>query len=265
MASVGGSEAVSTKTEELLDSGYICLPERIQLADLDQPNALEQFAGFLTLECSDAVIEPALTHLIEECGLTDTLRSCKDQHGVVLAPRLHRSRHRSYESLSGDSSGIGLILRAQILHKQRIETRIAVPRQGGQIVADIVEFVLVTVERQRTVDFAVAGDLVDLLEVPVKTLIVVVRPAASFLKGTPRKVAEDLAASGKLVQGEFAFQIRVVFEDEPNVVDGGFNRAGLIVQFQIHRPLEPAVLFVRSSQSGEIADGRIGSFLRQLS
>jgi len=59
--------------------------------------------------------------------------------------------------------------------------------------------VLLAVQGQRAVDFPVARDFVDFLEVPVQPLIVIVSPAAPLLKGAPRQVAEDLSAPRELI------------------------------------------------------------------
>ena len=121
---------------------------------------------------------------------------------------------------------------------------------------------------QRTVNFAVAGDFVHLLEVPVQAGVIVICPPPSFVKRAPRQVSQHFAATGELVQREFAPEVRVIFKDEPDVVDGSFNSARLLVQLQVQRPIEVIALIGtgrgRTSQAAEIADSGIGSFLCEL-
>ena len=242
MTPVGRPEPVCPQGQELLDTGHVRLPEGVQLTDFDQPHALQQLAGLFALEGADAIVEPALAHLVEERRLANALRTGEDEHGVILAPRRHRPGNRRREGLPRDGPDVGLILRAEVVDEQGVEARYTVPFQLGQVVADIIEFVLLAVQGQSAVDFAIAGNLVDFLEVPVEALIVVVCPPPSFVKRAPRQVSQHFAATGELVQREFAPEVRVIFEDEPDVVDGSLNRAGLPVQLQVHRPVEVIAL-----------------------
>ena len=203
---------------------------------------MQQLAGLLALEGADAIVEPALAHLVEQRGLADALRTGEDEHSVILAPRRHRPGHRRRERLPCNGPDVGLILSAEVVDEQGIETRHTVPFQLGQVVADVIELVLLAVQGQSTGDFAVAGNLVDLLEVPVEAGIVVICPPPSFVKRAPRQVSQHFAASGELVQREFAPEVRVIFKDEPDVVDGSLNRAGLPVQLQVHCPVEVITL-----------------------
>ena len=112
---------------------------------------------------------------------------------------------------------------------------------------------LLAVERESAVNLAVAGNLIDLLKVPVEALIVVICPCPPLLKGTPRQVAQHLPAPGELVQRELAAQVRVVLQNQPDVVDGCPNSSRLTVQFQLGRPAGILRLLLLS-QCAEVCD-----------
>ena len=74
MAAISSTEPIRPLAEELLDAGDVTMPEGVQLGDLHQPHALKQLTGLLALEGTDAVVEPALAHLIQQRALADALR-----------------------------------------------------------------------------------------------------------------------------------------------------------------------------------------------
>ena len=92
-------------------------------------------------------------------------------------------------------------------------------------------------EGKSPIHFAVAGNLIHALKVPVKPLVIVIIPQAAFFPFIPRQGAEHLTTVGKLVEGKLAFKQGIVLQDNTHIVNGGFNSARLGVFFKQHHPV----------------------------
>ena len=97
---------------------------------------------------------------------------------------------------------------------------------------------LFTVQGQRPVYLSVSGQLIHLFKIPIQALVIIVCPRPAFLKCAPRKVPKYLPAPGKLIQGKLPSQVRIVFQNEPDIVDCGLYRPCLVIQFQVNRPFK---------------------------
>ena len=97
----------------------------------------------------------------------------------------------------------------------------------------------VAVQAECTVYSGRAGDLVHFLEIPVQTLIVVVLPRPALAARVPRHDTKDLTAPGELVEREPSFELRVILEDEPDVVYRVQHLAGLGVN---GKPVQPVIV-----------------------
>ena len=109
--------------------------------------------------------------------------------------------------------------------------------QALEVVLYIVKSVGVGVEGKSPIHFAVAGNLIHTLKVPVEPLVVVIIPQAAFFPFIPRQGAEHLTTAGKLVKCKLAFKQGVVLQDNTHIVDGGFNGTRLGVFFKQHHPI----------------------------
>ena len=69
------------------------------------------------------------------------------------------------------------------------------------------------------INLAVARYVVTLFHIPVKTVVVVIVPQPPPRSLIPRQRTENLAAPRKKVMSEFALEVRVVFQNDTNIVD----------------------------------------------
>ena len=239
VAPVRRTETIRTEAQKLLNAAYIGTPESIKLRYLHKPNALEQFACLFTLEGADAVIKPATAHFIQQGAFTDTLRARQNNHIVILAAGCHSTGNGGGKGLAGYGPVVCRIFCAEVVYKKAIEARHSIPLalQALEVVLYIVKSVGVGMEGKSPIHFAVAGNLIHTLKVPVKPLVIVIIPHAAFFPFIPRQGAEHLTTVGKLVEGKLAFKQGIVLQDNTHIVNGGFNSARLGVFFEQHHPI----------------------------
>ena len=136
---VGMPELVILTGDERLDRFHIHFLQSRQLAQLQNPVALQLFRGRLILHIADrqAVGEPFAAQLGKEGALAHALRAVEHDHAVELDPRLIDAGDGGDHHLSGDGANVCRVGAAQVVDKQRLHARHTVPcRQRIEVVAD---------------------------------------------------------------------------------------------------------------------------------
>ena len=243
---IRGAVAVSPQAEELLNAGNVRQAERIQFGHFHQPDTRQQFRGILALKGADAVIEPAVRHLIQQRGLAQTLRPAQDEHIVELGSRLIAPGHSRREHFAGDSGGIRAILCAQIIHQQRIQPGHSIPFQRIKILLNLVECVGSGVDVKRGINGGASRDLVELFQRPVHTIRIRIAPHPPLAVSVPRQSCQHLAAPGKAVQGKAALESDVILQNDEYVVDGRLDHTRILAgQFREPRLIRCLQLGIR--------------------
>ena len=205
MAAIGGPETVRAQAQKLLDAGHVRAPESVQLRYFHQPHPLQELRGLLALKGADAVIKPALAHLIQQGALAQALGPGQDEHIVILAAGHHGTGHGGGERLAGHRPGVWGISGPQVVHKEGVQPGHPVPLEAVQKVLHLIESVGGGVEGEGPVNLPVAGDMVIAFHVPIHPLIVIVIPEAADRAGVPWEGPQDLTPARKAVEGKAAF------------------------------------------------------------
>jgi len=115
-------------------------------------------------------------------------------------------------------------------------------------------------EGKSPIHFAVAGNLIYTLKVPVKPLVIVIIPQAAFFPFIPRQGAEHLTTAGKFVKCKLAFKQGIVFQNNTHIVNGGFNGTRLGVLFKQHHPIFRLLALI-SGDAVKVLNGAFVPFL----
>ena len=110
------------------------------------------------------------------------------------------------------------------------------------------------------IHFAVAGNLIHTLKVPIKPLVIVIIPQAAFFPFIPRQGAEHLTTAGKLVKCKLAFKQGIVFQDNTHIVNSGFYRSCLCVLFKQQHPIFRLLALI-SGDAVKVLNGTFVPFL----
>ena len=260
MAAIGRTETVRPQGEKLLDARHIRLAESVQFTDLHQPDPLQKLRGLLALKGADAVIKPAPAHLIQQGALANALGPGQDEHVVILAAGHHGTGDGGGESLAGHRSGVGAVLRPQVVNEKGVQAGHAVPLEALEVVLDLIESVLCGMEGEGPVNLAVAGDVVDLFHVPVEAVVVIVIPEAALGGGVPGERIQHLTTARKLVEGKLALEQRVILKNNPDIINGGLGEAGLAVDL---KPVHPVggLCIVGGLHALKVLDGLLVALL----
>ena len=128
-ASVGGSEGVFLLGDELLHELKICLTDRGQLTQLNEPKSLDMLHCVLALDGHEAFGVPAMREFAYKGGLALSLLADQRQNSIELDAGLKRTADSRRERLARNRAVELRVLRPEVVNKNRIKARDAVPCQ----------------------------------------------------------------------------------------------------------------------------------------
>ena len=194
------------------------------LAQLYDPDAPQIFAGFLAVKAGDTVVEPVPPQTGEQQAFADALLAAQNADLVKLAPRTETTRHGSHQHFAGDGAGVAVILGAQIVNEQGIQPLFAVPLQPGQIAAHRILGVAAAGQGYRVRCLGGTAEVVDRLQIPAHTRVILVSPVPFTVTPRPRERASAPQTIRKGILPDPALQHRVVLKDHPRVLRGAGQR-----------------------------------------
>ena len=238
-ASVGGTERVLLLGNKLLDQLKVCLADRGQLAELDQPEALYVLHRIFALDRHKALGVPAMRELAHKGGLALPLLTNQRQNRVELDARLERTADGRRECFTCYGTVKLRVLRPEVVNKDCIKARDAVPCQPQQVVLEGVERMARRDLAERILDRTFAADAVNLFEVIPERGVVAVHPHGRTLTRPPRQIPQNDDPMREVVDRGRAPQRRIVLEDQLDIF-----RGALVTAHNGHIHLfEPAVIF----------------------
>ena len=239
---VGMPELVILSGDERLDGFYIHLFQPRQLAQFQNPVALQFFRRGLILHIADgqAVGEPLAAQLGKKGAFAHALRPVQHYHAVELDPRLIDARHGGDHHLSGNGADVQRIRAAQIIDEQRVHPGHAVPGgKGFDVVPDRVIAALRRNRQQNAFQLAGRVQIVDPLQINLNRAQVGFIPAGLQLRPGKRgfavRIPADVDAAAMDIVGD-VLQLGIVAQDESKVAEGILH-APLLVNLQSILPV----------------------------
>ena len=221
-AAICGPVAILGLAQKLLGCFALAAAEGRHLAQLDDPDAPQVLAGLLAVEAGDAVVEPFPAHPAEQEALADALLAAEDADLVEFAAGPEAAGHRGHEHLPRHRASVAAVLCAQIVDEQRVQPLGSIPLQPGQVLPHRVFRMAAAGQGHSVGGLVDPAEVVDGLQIPADARVVLVAPVPLLLLVAPREGALAAQPLGKGVHPDAALERRVVFEDEPRVL----NRAG---------------------------------------
>lgn len=146
MAAIGRTETVRAQGEKLLDARHIRLAESVQLTDLHQPDPCKSSEASLPSKVRMLSLNQPRLILSSRVLLPMPWGPARMSMLSYLLPGTMAPGDGGGESLAGHRSGIGAVLRSQVVNEKGVQAGHAVPLEALEVVLDLVESVLCGVE-----------------------------------------------------------------------------------------------------------------------
>ena len=160
-------------------------------------------------------------------GLALPLSANQRQDRVELDAGLERTADGRRECLACDRTIELRVLRPEVVDKDRVQTRDAVPCQPQQVILEWIEGMAGRDLAECILDRAFAANAVNFLEVVPQRRVVAIHPRRRPLARPPRQIAQHDNPMREVVDRSGAFQPWVVLENELDVLRGTLVTAHL--------------------------------------
>ena len=196
---------------------------------------MQLLVGLLTLNRRQAVAEPFPAQLLQHGALPDALRPGQDDHVVELAAGAEHPGHRSDQVLPCHRPHVLRVFGTQVIYPQGFCPLLPVPFLAFDIIPYRVEMLLHEHFRTGVPDQVCALYAVNGAEIVAQAGIVRILPYPALALGPPRQVLQQHGAEAEVIIGDPACQVRVLFQDQFDVLGRGLYIA-LLIPVQLLHP-----------------------------